>query len=200
MEGNSSHMEEAPLGICPSVAGPQFPGHSFCCFGKEMKYCFGKEMKYCWCVESPKFSDLGKCRSTVSTGKALPGAQSWAKTQIKVTPILFHHKPPVSDMTLPQGRLHTTARFFLRGKHKPAWRQPSQKCCRSDPPPPWACFHYHLQEKSFEHQVFYQLQSLLSAEPIQAAVPAPNGIRAVCFHENAIKDLPPICYSKQSKI
>lgn len=79
MEGNSSHVDEAPLGICHSVAGPQFPRHSFCCFGKEMEYSS--------CVESPKFSDLGKCRSTVSSGKASPEAQSWAKTQIKVTPI-----------------------------------------------------------------------------------------------------------------
>lgn len=79
MEGNSSHMEEAPLGVCHSLAGPQFPGHGFCCFGKEIKYSL--------CTESPKFSDLGKCRSTRSTGKASPGAQSWAKTQIKVTPI-----------------------------------------------------------------------------------------------------------------
>lgn len=95
-----------PKGFCHSLAGPQFPGHSFCCFGKEIKYSS--------CVESPKFSDLGKCRSTVSRGKALPGAQSWANPKSKLH--LFHYKPPVSDMTLPQGRLHTTGRFCLKGK------------------------------------------------------------------------------------
>lgn len=101
MEGNSSHTEEAPLGICHSVAGPQFPGHSSCCFGKEIKDSSR--------VENPKFSELGKCRSTVSTGKALPGAQSWAKTQIKVTPISLQttcvrHDPATRSP-------HTTAGF-----------------------------------------------------------------------------------------
>lgn len=99
MEGNSSHMQEAPLGICHS--GPQFPGHSCCCFGRQTKYSS--------CVESPRFC---KCRSTVSTGKASPGAQSWAKTQIKVTPI----------------SLQTTC-----ARHDPATRSPtrhSQVCLK----------------------------------------------------------------------
>lgn len=192
MEGNSSHTEEAPLGICHSVAGPQFPGHSSCCFGKEIKDSSR--------VENPKFSELGKCRSTVSTGKALPGAQSWAKTQIEVTPISLQTTCVRHDPATRSPTHHS--RFCLKGKYV---NQPGDNFFRNAADlillPPGCAFTYHLQEESFEHQVFYQFQSLLSTELTQATVPAPNGIRAVFFHENARKkDLPPIFCRRHSKI
>lgn len=125
-----------------------------------------KGMKHSSCVESPEFS-LGSAEAPWAQVKLHLGHRAGQKPKSKLH--LFHDKPPVPDMTLPWGHLHTTARFCLRGKIQTSLETTFSEMLQIWFSSPRVCFHYHLQEESFEHQVFYQFQSLLSAEPIQAA-------------------------------